>query len=98
MNHARGDLMPKRSDNKKGNQPKNGLDLGFLAGLTPQQLAVITGLLSKALHVDSVLIGKDQKIEIVLGGSLRKKTKADKLLEQLNDVTLGEILDSINNS
>lgn len=89
--------MPKRSDNKKGNQPQNGLDLSFLAGLTPQQLAVVTGLLTQALSVDSVLIDKDQKIQIVLGGSLRKKTKADKLLDELSDVTIGDILDSISN-
>ncbi|MFD1174730.1 hypothetical protein ACFQ3W_00200 [Paenibacillus puldeungensis] len=89
--------MPKRSDNKKGCPPSNGLDLSFLAGLTPQQLAVITGLLSQALSVDSVLIDKNKNIQIVLGGSLRKKTKADKLLNELSDVTLGEILDSIKN-
>lgn len=96
--------MPKRSDNNNNNNNNkndkrqlNKADLGFLSGLTPQQLAVITGLLSQALQVDSVLIDKDQKVEIVLGGSLRKKTKADKLLKQLSDVTFGEILDSINN-
>ena len=41
-----------------GNGKKNG------SKLTPQQLAVIVGLLTNVLEVNSVLIDKDQKIEI----------------------------------
>lgn len=80
----------------KGFFPPNGLPLG-LGKLTPQQLAVITALLSNALIVDSVLVDKDQAIQIVLSGSLRRKTKADKLLDEMSDITIGELLDSISN-
>jgi hypothetical protein len=64
---------------------------------TPQQLAVVAGLLSNALSVDSIMIDKDQKIEIVLGGSLRKKTKMDRLLGEMSELSIGELMDSIKN-
>jgi hypothetical protein len=49
--------------------------------LTPQQIAVVIGLLTKALEVNSVLLDKDRRVEIVLEGSIRKKTKADVIAE-----------------
>lgn len=92
----------KNSGNSNGNgnggknngSPLGGLPLG-LGKLTPQQLAVITALLTNALSVDSVLVDKDQTIEIVLSGSLRRKNKTDKLVEELSGITVGELLDAI---
>ena len=62
--------------------------------LTPQQLAVVVGLLTNALSVESVLVDKDQTIQIVLEGSIRKKTKADRVAAALDDVTVGELVEA----
>ncbi|NHN34127.1 hypothetical protein [Paenibacillus agricola] len=62
--------------------------------LSPQQLAVIVGLLTNALDVDSILIDKDQNIEIVLVGSIRKKTKADRIAEELGEISVGDLLEA----
>lgn len=58
----------------------------LLAPITPQKALVIFGLLTGVLEVDSVVIDRDQIIQIVLEGSLkikttRKKTKMDELLD-----------------
>jgi hypothetical protein len=66
--------------------------------VSPQQLAVIVGLLTQALSVDSILIDKDKNVEIVLGGSLRKKTQMDRLLGEMSELSIGDLLDSIKNS
>jgi hypothetical protein len=76
---------------------KNGNGKNGKKKLTPAQLAVLAGLLTNALTVDSVMIDKDKKIEIVLAGSLRKATKMDRLLEEMSAETIGDLLDSIKN-
>lgn len=68
-----------------------------LGRLSPAQLAVIAALLSDALVVDSVLVDRNQDLQVVLTGTLRRKTKADKLLEQLGGLSLSDVLDSLSN-
>jgi hypothetical protein len=80
------------NDNGNGNGNGNGK-----RKISPQQLAVVVGLLSQALSVDSVMIDKDQNIEIVLGGSLRKQTQMDRLLGEMSELSIGDLLDSIKN-
>lgn len=63
--------------------------------LSPQQAAVITALLLDALKVDSVLVDKDQTVQIVLQGSLRKKTRMDEIMDEMSEMTLGDLLDSL---
>ena len=43
--------------------------------VTPQQLLVAVGLLAGVLDVDSILIDRDQHVEIVLIGTLKLKHK-----------------------
>lgn len=62
---------------------------------TPQQLAVIAALLTNALTVRSILIDSDQTVQIVLEGSIRKKTKADRLLSELSEISLGDLLQAV---
>ena len=62
--------------------------------LSPQQLAVVVGLLTNSLEVNSVLIDRDQRIQIVLQGSLKKKTKADRVIEQLSDISVSDLIDA----
>jgi hypothetical protein len=72
-------------------QKKNPNGFG---NLSPLQITVIAALLANALTVESILVDKDQRIEIVLEGSVKKKTRLDKLLNELNNYSLGDILDS----
>jgi len=74
----------KCNNEKKKNSPK----------LTPQQIAVIIGLLTNVLEVNSVLLDKDQRIEIVLEGSIRKKTKADVIAEELGEISVGDLIEA----
>jgi hypothetical protein len=69
-----------------GNKKKNKL--------SPQQLAVVVGLLTDSLDVISLLIDKDQRIQIVLEGSIRKKTKADRVAQELNDISVSELINA----
>ncbi|MGG3282773.1 hypothetical protein [Paenibacillus solani] len=70
--------------NKKNSLPK----------LSPAQIAVVVGILTNALKVNSVLVDKDQRVEILLEGSLRKKTKADKLAEDLDDISVSDLIEA----
>ncbi|MDP4097250.1 hypothetical protein OIN60_10755 [Paenibacillus sp. P96] len=69
-----------------------------LSQLTPQQIAVIAGLLSNALIVESILVDKDQQLEIVLSGSLRRHGKLDHLLSKLDATSLRDFFDAMNKS
>ncbi|MBO2942923.1 hypothetical protein JJQ72_02885 [Paenibacillus sp. F411] len=80
---------------RRRSKPKQ--DRSLLNNLTPQQIAVIAGLLTNALTVDSLLIDKEQRLQIVLGGSLRRKTRLDQLINELQDASLDELLDSLLN-
>lgn len=63
-----------------------------LPNLSPQQLAVVVGILTNALDVESVLVDRDQKVEILLIGTLRRKTKADRIAEELGDMSVGDLI------
>lgn len=74
----------------KGNNMKNKKKT--LPNLSPQQLAVVVGILTNALDVESVLVDRDQKVEILLIGTLRRKTKADRIAEELGDMSVGDLI------
>jgi hypothetical protein len=63
--------------------------------LTPQQLIVIAGILAGELDVLSVLVANDQHVEIVLSGSLKKKTQLDKILDQIGSLPFDEVVKAI---
>jgi len=63
--------------------------------LTPQKILVILGLLAGVLEVSSIAVDKDQVIEILLEGSLRRRTKLDQLLDEIGEMPFDEVLNSI---
>ncbi|MDT8859637.1 hypothetical protein N0O92_05270 [Alkalihalobacillus sp. MEB130] len=69
------------------------------AKLTPNQIAVITAILTNALRVQSILVDKDKTIQVLLEGSLnvQQKSELDKLVDQVRDVPVGEFLNSLLN-
>lgn len=64
-------------------------------GLSPSEILVIGGIIADVLQVESVLVNKDQEIEIVLAGSLKRKTELDKMLDQLGSMSFDEILKAL---
>ncbi|BFH33727.1 hypothetical protein J6TS7_43500 [Paenibacillus dendritiformis] len=87
--------MARNGNGTGGGNKKNGKKKSSPSKLTPQQIAVVVGLLANALEVTSVLIDKNQRIEIVLEGSIRKKTRADRIAEELNNISVGDLLEAI---
>ncbi|WP_017728281.1 hypothetical protein [Halalkalibacterium ligniniphilum] len=62
--------------------------------LTPQQIAVITGLITNALKVQAVLVDSNQKVQIVLEGDLSKKGMLDEMMNDINDKRFGDVLNT----
>lgn len=91
-----------RGKNGNGSKRNNGFNqknlekkLASFGKLTPQQIIVIAGLLTNSLSVDSVLIDKNQEIEVVLVGSLRRKTRLDRLMDEVSQMNVGELIESL---
>lgn len=63
--------------------------------LSPQQIAVITALLMNTLQVQSVLVDKEQTVEVLLVGSLRRKSRMDKLLDEISGMPVGDLWESL---
>lgn len=63
--------------------------------ISPQKIAVIIGLLMDALHVQSLLIDKDQNIQIFLQGSVRKKTELDQMIDVISNMPAGDVWNAI---
>lgn len=87
------DALSRHDDDKasggKTNEARPG-DKGI--SLTPQKALVIAGLLGGILEVDSVLVDRNQNVEIVLVGTLRHKTQFEKLLAQIGSLPFDEVM------
>lgn len=73
-------------NNSKEKKKNNNLNL------TPSQILVISGLLGGVLSVESVLVDKNQTIQIILAGSLKRKTELEKMMDQIGDKPFDEVL------
>lgn len=82
----------KDEKHKKNNNNKDCVNL------TPSQLLVIAGFLSGALEVVSVTVDKDQMVQIVLNGTLKRKTQLEKIMEQIGQLPFEEVIRAIMNS
>ncbi|MEI7028095.1 hypothetical protein [Paenibacillus sp. y28] len=86
------------SNGKSKASKKTKQSSSILSRLSAQDVAVIAAILSDSLKVQSVLIDNDQTIQVVLQGSLKRKTATDKLVEQISDLSVGEVLKAILNT
>lgn len=82
------------SDNDGGKSSDDNLFLG----LNPSQLLVIAGLIGGVLQVDSVLVDRNQAIQIVLSGSLKRKTQLDIIMEQIGKMPFDQVMAAIMNN
>jgi hypothetical protein len=84
--------------NSKG-KGKNGNKKNSSAPkLSAKELAVIAAILTNSLVVKSLLVDTDKTVQIVLEGTLLKKTKLDDLLEEINDYSIGDIITAFQNN
>jgi hypothetical protein len=65
--------------------------------ITPVKALVILGLLTESMDVISVLFDKDQTIQLVLSGSLKRKTPLDKRLDDLGPMPFDDVIKAIKN-
>lgn len=60
--------------------------------VTPQQIAVIIGLITKVLRVRAVVLDVEQNIEIILEGKLVKNKNLQNLINQINEENIQDWL------
>ncbi|ABR47245.1 hypothetical protein Amet_1028 [Alkaliphilus metalliredigens QYMF] len=62
--------------------------------ITPSQALVVLGLLTGALQVVSVLVDREQSVQLVLSGSLKKKEQSEleKVMGQIGHLPFDEVV------
>ncbi|MDD4766420.1 MAG: hypothetical protein PHF87_02400 [Desulfotomaculaceae bacterium] len=63
--------------------------------LTPQKVLVILGLLAGTLEVKSISIDRDQVVDILLEGSLKRKTRLDNCLDEIGAMPFDDVLRAV---
>ncbi|EZH67026.1 MULTISPECIES: hypothetical protein [unclassified Geomicrobium] len=66
--------------------------------LTPEQIAVIAGLLTNVLSVRAILVDRNQTVEIIIQGDLSKKKDKDKMFKEVADMRFGDVWDLFMNT
>lgn len=84
--------------NQPGNDEGCTPDDNLFLGLNPSQLLVIAGLVGGVLQVQSVLVDRDQAIQIVLAGSLKRRTQLDMVMEQIGKMPFDQVMAAIMNN
>ena len=83
-------------DRQKKNSNVSTSDInGKMPSLTPSKALVIAGLIGNVFTVDSILVDKNQRVEIVLSGILKQKTQLEKIMDQVGKMPFDEVLRSI---
>lgn len=66
-----------------------------IPNFSPQKVLVILGMLAGTLEVKSILIDRDQAVNILLEGSLKRKTKLDNCLDEIGAMPFDDVLRAI---
>lgn len=83
----------KKSNDEGPNQTTDGSQ-GCIS-LNASQLLVVAGLLTGVLDVESILVSRDQTIDIVVTGTLRRRTQLDKIMSQVGQLPFDQVMKSI---
>ncbi|OEH86831.1 hypothetical protein BHU72_00765 [Desulfuribacillus stibiiarsenatis] len=84
------DCKKKKSNEIK--QDNNSNNNGNSNTLSPASMLVILAVLSGSLTVDSISIDKDKTVQVLLAGSLRRKTELDKMLDAIGEMPFETVL------
>ena len=60
--------------------------------ITPTQALIIAGILGGVLDVSSVLVDRNQVVQIILEGSLRRKTELEEMMDEIGQKPFDEVL------
>ncbi|ADU30099.1 hypothetical protein [Evansella cellulosilytica] len=66
-----------------------------LGPVTPQQVAVIIGLVTRVLRVRAVVLDVEQNVEIILEGKLLKNKNLQKLMNEMNEEKVEEWIEML---
>ncbi len=80
-----------KADQVEGNQSSTSR----IEKLTPQKTLVILGLIGNVLEVKSVLIDRDLIVNILLEGSLKRRTKLDNCLDEIGAMPFDDVLRAV---
>ncbi|MGI6491530.1 MAG: hypothetical protein GX949_05785 [Peptococcaceae bacterium] len=90
---------PAVQNNKKNKSASNpagrGTSIESGIQLTPQKILIILGLLGGVLDVTSVQVNKDQTVDFVLSGTLKRPTRLDKMLDEIGGMPFEQVLKAI---
>ncbi|MGE5583022.1 MAG: hypothetical protein ACM3X9_10880 [Bacillota bacterium] len=92
---------PKKKEGKnRGKQGNNGNggNQTSCINLLPSELLVIAGIICDVLQVNSVLVDRNQSVEIVLVGTLKRRTQLDKVMQQIGKMPFDQVVQAIMNS
>lgn len=62
---------------------------------SPQKVLVILGLLGGVLEVKSITIDRDQVVDVLLEGSLKRKTPLDNCLDTIGAMPFDDVLKAV---
>lgn len=74
---------------------ENNNDQSCKPSLNTSQILVLLGILGGVFEVTSVLVDSDQEVQVVLSGSLKRKTDLDKTLDDIGSHTFDEVMEAI---
>jgi hypothetical protein len=80
------------SDKDKNKNKNNNENNGHKICITPAQALVIGGIIGGVLDVESLLVDRDQSVQIVLSGSLKQKTELEKMLDEIGSMPFDEVI------
>lgn len=66
-----------------------------ISNFSPQKVLVILGLLAGVLEVKSILVDRDQIVNILLEGSLKRKTPLDNCLDTIGAMPFDDVLRAV---
>lgn len=66
-----------------------------IQNFSPQKVLVILGMLAGVLEVKSILVDRDQVVDILLEGSLKRKTPLDNCLDTIGAMPFDDVLRAV---
>ncbi len=87
-------------DCRKGHSKMNNAgstDNSGIEGISilPSELLVIAGIICDVLQVNSVLVNRNQEVQIILTGTLKTSTQLDKVMKQLGHMPFDQVMKCI---
>lgn len=86
--NEQGNNCKKDDKNNNGNNGNNGNKIC----LTPSNAIVVAGILGGVLDVNSILVDREQTVQIILIGSLKRKTELEKMMDKIGSMPFDDVV------